>query len=177
MMLFLTLAVYGQQNFNNHKKFLGIWNCSKTNGMYGNIKVTESGGKIYVQVKTAREGIKKTEAYVNNGALRWDFTDQINYGKWKIGAQWHNGYRPNMIAVYKSDGSYGSNGDYTGKYPQYRQGCTANKEIEYVSFKGEIKDGGDMQVYFLLSSDYCSGDIPLFYQSSNWSFYDTYTNW
>lgn len=66
-----------------------------------------------------------------------------------------------MIVVYHNDGSYGSNGDHTGKYPQYYQGCTANKEIEYVSFKGEIKNG-DMQIYFLFGSDYYSDNIPLF---------------
>lgn len=108
--------------------------------------------------------------------MQWTFVNRINYGKRKIGAQWHDGYRPDMIVVYHNDGSYGSNGDYTGKYPQYYQGCTANKEIEYVSFKGEIKNG-DMQIYFLFGSDYCSDNIPLFYQSSLWVLYDTYTNW
>ncbi|HJH76762.1 MAG TPA: hypothetical protein OIM43_07105 [Prevotellaceae bacterium] len=176
MMLIITLAVFGQQSSNDHKKFLGVWNCSKTNGIYGNIKITESDGELYVQVKTELDGIKKAKAYVNNGVLQWTFVNRINYGKWKIGAQWHDGYRPDMIVVYHNDGSYGSNGDHTGKYPQYYQGCTANKEIEYVSFKGEIKNG-DMQIYFLFGSDYCSDNIPLFYQSSLWVLYDTYTNW
>lgn len=31
----------------------------KTNGIYGNIKITESDGELYVQVKTELDGIKK----------------------------------------------------------------------------------------------------------------------
>lgn len=180
LMMLAPMTMLGQQESGDHKKFLGVWNRTNThaspNALFGDIKVTESDGKIYVQLKTANEGIKKAEAQIKNGVLLWGYTDEISYGKWKLGARWQGEYRPDLIVVCHSDGSYGSNGDCTGKYPNYRHGAVADKEVEYRSFMAEIKDG-DMLVHNKLGSDYCKGDTPLFYQSSNWNIYDSYTNW
>lgn len=182
MMIFLTFfpfVMFGQQNTSDYKQFLGVWKKSDLSGklIYGDMKISESNGVIYVQMKTLDEGVKKAKAQINNKTLQWSFVLNREYGKWKIGAWWGGEYRGKLIVVCNADGSYGSNGDYSGIYPNYNSSNKiANEEIEFLSFKAVIKDG-DIELYYSMSSDYCNGDIPLFYQSSNWFFYDNYTNW
>ena len=182
LVIFLTFfpfAVFGQQNSNNYREFLGVWKKSnmvdKLN--YGDMKISESNGIIYVQMKTLDKGIKKAKAHINNKTLQWSFVLNREYGKWKIGAWWGGEYRDKLIVVCNADGSYGSNGDYSGIYPNYNSNNKiANEEISFLNFKAVIKDG-DIELYYSMSSDYCSGNIPIFYQSSNWGLYDNYTNW
>lgn len=179
-LVFFPFLMFGQQNSNDYKKFLGVWRKNDTakKWVYGDMKISESNGIIYVQMKTLDEGVKKTEARINNGTLQWSFVQNRNYGKWKLGAWWKGEYRAKLITVYSADGSYGTDGDCSGVYPNYKNGGNniANQEIEYINFKAELIEG-NMKLYYNLSSDYCDGDIPLFYQSSNWVFYDNYTNW
>lgn len=173
---FIPLFIFGQQNSNYYEKFLGIWKKNDTDSkwIYRDMKITKDNGKIYVQMKTD-EGLKKTEAYINNGILSWYYTLNVNYGKWKLGGWWQGKYCKDLIIVCHSNGSYGSNGDCSGRYQNYNNN-TANKEIEYIGFKAYFEDG-NLKVYNLLGSDYCNGDIALFYQTSNWVLFDIYTNW
>lgn len=173
---FIPLFILGQQSLSDYDAFLGVWEKSNSDPKwnYGDLKITENSGKIYVQMKTD-EGVKKTVAHMDNGTLSWYYNFQVNYGKWQLGGWWQGEYCRDRIIVCHSDGSYGSDGDCSGRY-QNNKSNTANKEIEYIGFRAYIEEG-NLKLYYLIGSDYCDGDIPLFYQSSNWVFYDIYTNW
>ncbi|CCY80705.1 unknown [Prevotella sp. CAG:1185] len=181
VMIFLTFfpfVMFGQQNSNDYNEYLGVWRKSgKADRLgYGDMKIYESDGVIYVQMKTLDNGIKKAKAQISNKTLQWSFVQGREYGKWKIGAWWGGEYRDKLIVVCNADGSYGSNGDCSGIYPSYDSNKIANEEISFLSFKAVIKDG-DMELYYTMSLDYYSGDTPIFYQSANWVLYDNYTNW
>lgn len=53
--------MFGQQNSNDYNEYLGVWRKSgKADRLgYGDIKIYESDGVIYVQMKTLDNGIKK----------------------------------------------------------------------------------------------------------------------
>lgn len=177
LVIFLTsfpFVMFGQQDSNDYQQFLGVWRKSDVSDkwVYRDMKIYESDGVVYVQMKTSDEGIKKAKAQFYNQTLHWSFVLNKNYGKWKLGA-WQGGkYREKLIV-----GSNGSDGDCSGIYPNYNSNNNiANEEIEFINFKADIKDG-DMELYWSLSSEYCNGNTPLFYQSSRWGLYDNYTNW
>lgn len=180
-LLMVSVDFYAQTK--PYEKFLGVWNRTSThiqNGTYGNIKIIETDGDIYVLIKTSNEGIKRCKATYNsqNDGIEWGWVDQINKGSWKLGAWERNGYRDkkynwNKIVITSSGGS---NGDATWKTPGYRQGQVATEEVEYIRFRAYIK-GDQMDVYYQLGSDYGNDGVCLFSQTASMYIYDTYTNW
>lgn len=182
LVIFLTsfpFVMFGQQDSNDYQQFLGVWRKSDLPDRlgYGDMKISESNGVIYVQMKTSNEGIKKAKAQIYNQTLQWSFVLNNNYGKWKLGTWWGGEYRGKLIVACQANGSYESNGDCSGTYSYYNSNNNiANKEVHLLNFKADIKDG-DIELYYNMRFDYWNGNIPLFYQSSNWVLYDNYTNW
>ena len=74
------------------------------------------------------------------------------------------------------DGSHGTNGAVGGFYLNGRR-RTANKEIEYVSYRIIFRQEGNLELQACFHSDYCFNDEKLFYQASNWALWADYTNW
>lgn len=78
LVIFLTsfpFVMFGQQDSNDYQQFLGVWRKSDLPDRlgYGDMKISESNGVIYVQMKTSNEGIKKAKAQIYNQTLQWSF--------------------------------------------------------------------------------------------------------
>ena len=159
---------------NDLNKFVGVWSTDKTNGAYGNIKISIKDGALFLSMKTD-SGVKQFEnVKVNGNKISWSYVDEINYGRWHIGMwTWvSSGKREECIIVDNRDGTKGTNGAPTKVYARR----TADREVSHWGFVGELHDDV-LDLSYECWSDYFAGNELVFMQSSNLIFYSSYTNW
>ena len=169
MTFFGIISVSAQDN--DLQKFVGVWTPSKIDGKIGDIKISIKEGKLYIQMKMDN-GVRKFEdVTIKGNTIMWSYVEEKNYGKWYLGRWWET--NQTEILVGNKDGSVGTNGAPTEIFVR---GHSANLEIEYWGFKGDLNND-ELLISSRCWGDYYSDGTKVFSQSSNWIVESTYTNW
>jgi len=150
----------------------------------GDIKIKSIGnGEYKIRLSTV-DGVVTVTGEMTGQTIYADWEDEApEYGEFWIGSGPIENGRKKEILVGHEPGYYGSNGAVSGwlgdnqnyQYTNSRASCaTVEKSMIYI--KLHFTSEG-MTAYFKNKGVYYKDRMPMFYQESNWSPGNSYTQW